>query len=362
MLVSEQAVQAALEVIENGHEITEDYMLSALTAALPFLTGVKVKALEWENSNPDRNDIWACLTDDGFEINRWWEDGNSYFEVGKNIDVRHDTLEAAKAAAQADYEARIMSALEPFANSYPQGASLAAQSKNEDGSYKEPSPRAQALEPDFWSVHSKTGVHIGLWPIKAHAYEALREYEGGTITPLYRATHDQEEGFRQGIEASAKLAEYFEETIYSEGMTEDVYYGISCTVSQVIREIRALSSQPVAERTQCERCQGNGEVVTDWDRYKHPHATDVGDEAVAECPDCSGYGFNEAKYSPVADGWLPIETAPKDGTQILIEVHPGIFDVVCWSDNAWREGGNFMRLRKEPTHWRPLPASPGASE
>lgn len=64
---------------------------------------------------------------------------------------------------------------------------------------------------------------------------------------------------------------------------------------------------------------------------------------------------------PVADGWLPIETAPKDGAQILIEVHPGIFDVVCWSDDAWREGGNFMRLRKEPTHWRPLPSSPGAS-
>ncbi|WP_247997711.1 hypothetical protein [Brucella tritici] len=44
-----------------------------------------------------------------------------------------------------------------------------------------------ALEPDFWAVHSKTGVHIGLWPNKAHADEALREYEGGTITPLFRA-------------------------------------------------------------------------------------------------------------------------------------------------------------------------------
>jgi len=116
-----------------------------------------------------------------------------------------------------------------------------------DFGYPSPSPRAQALEPDLWAVHSKTGVHIGLWPIKAHADEVLREYEGGTITPLYRTTHDHEEGFRQGIEAAAKLAESFEETIYSEGMTEDVYYGISCTVSQLIREIRALSCQPVAD-------------------------------------------------------------------------------------------------------------------
>ena len=41
----------------------------------------------------------------------------------------------------------------------------------------------------------------------------------------------------------------------------------------------------------CERCQGNGEIVTDWDRYKHPHEGDVGDEAVAECPDCGGEGI-----------------------------------------------------------------------
>lgn len=41
----------------------------------------------------------------------------------------------------------------------------------------------------------------------------------------------------------------------------------------------------------CERCQGNGEIVTDWDRYKHPHGGDIGDEAVAECPDCGGEGI-----------------------------------------------------------------------
>lgn len=40
----------------------------------------------------------------------------------------------------------------------------------------------------------------------------------------------------------------------------------------------------------CERCQGNGEIVTDWDRYKHPRPGDVGDEAVASCPDCDGEG------------------------------------------------------------------------
>ena len=40
----------------------------------------------------------------------------------------------------------------------------------------------------------------------------------------------------------------------------------------------------------CERCQGNGEIVTDWERYLHPHDGDAGDEAVAECSDCDGTG------------------------------------------------------------------------
>lgn len=35
----------------------------------------------------------------------------------------------------------------------------------------------------------------------------------------------------------------------------------------------------------------NGEIVTDWDRYLHPHDGDKGDEAVAECPACYGRGY-----------------------------------------------------------------------
>lgn len=40
----------------------------------------------------------------------------------------------------------------------------------------------------------------------------------------------------------------------------------------------------------CETCQGNGEIVTDWNRYLHCHPGDLGDEAVADCPDCDGRG------------------------------------------------------------------------
>lgn len=42
-------------------------------------------------------------------------------------------------------------------------------------------------EPDFWAVHSRTGVHVGLWRDKDDAENALKQYMGGTITALYAA-------------------------------------------------------------------------------------------------------------------------------------------------------------------------------
>ena len=62
--------------------------------------------------------------------------------------------------------------------------------------------------------------------------------------------------------------------------------------------------------------------------------------------------------------WRPIDTAPKDGTRILAYVH-GEVDVIRWSISpleceTWR-GGDGRPLSETPTHWRPLPAKPGAA-
>jgi hypothetical protein len=40
----------------------------------------------------------------------------------------------------------------------------------------------------------------------------------------------------------------------------------------------------------CDHCAGNGEIVTDWNRYLEPLPGDSGDEAVADCPRCDGVG------------------------------------------------------------------------
>lgn len=113
--VSEEAVRVAMEtyLAGNGETVEADFR-NALTAALPHLpgVGVKVKPLEWELASGDhyaegagthyniyqtKPDLWNSVT---------VRPGN--VRLATNVD-----LEAAKAAAQADYEARILSALEP---------------------------------------------------------------------------------------------------------------------------------------------------------------------------------------------------------------------------------------------------------
>lgn len=62
-------------------------------------------------------------------------------------------------------------------------------------------------------------------------------------------------------------------------------------------------------------------------------------------------------------GWQPIETAPKDGTEILCwsESNQRLY-VLAWHKHNWLEheiDGNWGRC---PTHWMPLPATPSSRQ
>jgi hypothetical protein len=73
------------------------------------------------------------------------------------------------------------------------------------------------------------------------------------------------------------------------------------------------------------------------------------------------------------DGWMPIESAPKDGTRVLLAMRETgdkgpntdtvIGSFVVWSGQMKREGMRdgwswYGAAFMEPTHWRPLPAPP----
>jgi hypothetical protein len=66
--------------------------------------------------------------------------------------------------------------------------------------------------------------------------------------------------------------------------------------------------------------------------------------------------------------WEPINTAPKDGTRILIfepgeespktlrATLPGIVRVSCWRDDTIPAG--WIGSERPPSHWLPLPGPP----
>ena len=60
--------------------------------------------------------------------------------------------------------------------------------------------------------------------------------------------------------------------------------------------------------------------------------------------------------------WQPIETAPKDGTSVIIFVD-GLQIVAFWGCTGWELNAPLFELfypeiYGEPTHWMPLPAPP----
>lgn len=64
------------------------------------------------------------------------------------------------------------------------------------------------------------------------------------------------------------------------------------------------------------------------------------------------------------EGWQPIETAPKDGTRVLLAA-PGHLTMIG-SFEAWKTihaagpwwWSNGSMITPDPTHWQPLPAPP----
>jgi hypothetical protein len=72
-----------------------------------------------------------------------------------------------------------------------------------------------------------------------------------------------------------------------------------------------------------------------------------------------------------ADPWMPIETAPKDGTAVL-GYFPSRRGYVAsqefvpihwsgWGGGVWENSTSGGRPVDKPTHWMPLPAAPVAT-
>lgn len=75
------------------------------------------------------------------------------------------------------------------------------------------------------------------------------------------------------------------------------------------------------------------------------------------------------RHPAVGEPWptrQPIETAPKDGTSILLITAAGIVEA-AWAHGSWEQsviecsyaGAGWPVFACQPTHWMPLPPDPG---
>jgi hypothetical protein len=66
--------------------------------------------------------------------------------------------------------------------------------------------------------------------------------------------------------------------------------------------------------------------------------------------------------------WQSIDTAPRDGTPVLIHLNGGMTRIACWKDRGafgtgWRDPighAENAAILGEPLHWMPLPDPPAA--
>lgn len=117
-MITKEAIErlTRLRKVGFGYDITDEdrAAIDAVLAALSAIPAVRVKALEWSEGPflfvAETTIGSYYLEDQG----RNWA-GDRYWLTSGLIKValKFPTLEAAKAAAQADYEARVLSAIEP---------------------------------------------------------------------------------------------------------------------------------------------------------------------------------------------------------------------------------------------------------
>lgn len=148
---------------------------------------------------------------------------------------------------------------------------------------------------------------------------------------------------------------------------------------EAFRASRRASLTVGTEPKTCQRCQGNGEIVTDWDRYRTPHNGDVGDEAVAECPDCDGAGVIQdagakdddpvctdcggtgTTYQTERRCACQSATPPQEPSVPATESKP--VEWLWWgSDENGREHISFGRWQRHPCQYRYKFADPQATE
>jgi hypothetical protein len=135
----------------------------------------------------------------------------------------------------------------------------------------------------------------------------------------------------------------------------------SMTHADALAEVAAMRAENIKLRAQLEAIGAGGVNGPLMGRASlQSHGFTAADMATA-----SAQGFRDgvASISANAEGWRPISTAPRDGTEVLADTSGLGRVVVYWDDeeSQWGTGLGYLD-RGAPTHWMPLPPPPTSAE
>lgn len=438
MTIPDEAVQAAHEAMRSrgirDERSTKERAIDALTAALPFLQGLKVKALEWGSTSYGTPEVF---TDVGvYRIVSAWNGGWSLTRNNSSIldsDGRSNflTQEAAKAAAQADYAARILSAVEAADTIETYYARQIEWSKKTFG----PALRTlgildhirkelKEIEAEPHDLSEWIDVVIlamdGFWRhggsvndlmprlIAKQTKNMARDWpDWRTMSEDSAIEHDRSKDASpspraQALEEAARLIETKQEGFQvrgggrvlidrSEGDQSGLGYAAAIRALGTSREpliqehstLEAQSTNEPGAHSERERALEEAALLneakelafTAISRMRAAHISCLDLTLQAENLVGNIEAAERALSSqPVTDGWLPMThpDLPLNGASVevfdsFVSGKDGFGQVIArfdkthgWHVSASVVGGIYIKLTN-PTHWRPLPQSPGAS-
>ncbi|MGC0052694.1 hypothetical protein ACNSPG_06460 [Brucella pituitosa] len=314
MTIPDEAVQAAME----GYRLSlgmqfDEMMKDALTAALPFLQGVKVDSMDTAPKNGDEflarcGKEWpwfSCFWDGSAFVHYDHTDGIVHYPATEWIPIPKRMLALA------------------------------------------PSPRAQALEEGdnlcsrleglaSWLDGSQHSKWCGRKEVPIHGYSGEGKLVRAAIAAI-RALSSQP---------------------VADGLPQDV-------VNLVVAAREAWDTWQLPEE-EFKRLDTALEAFASRVPYENEPEEDANDVSPS-----SGCVFRDMGVErPVADGWLPIDhpDLPDDGTSVILATTGGhVGEAVPPDtqddDDDWYWCGAACRINKnhKPIAWRPLPASPEVS-
>lgn len=106
-------------------------------------------------------------------------------------------------------------------------------------------------------------------------------------------------------------------------------------------DLQPILTRPATVPTRAFLCQSCGVTSVDEDGC---------------CRHCGADTTVSLATAPPATAWQPIETAPKDGREVLV-FEAGAVCLASWDEEA-QAWCDIVPMRPGPTHWMPLPATP----